>query len=209
MANLTKCEAATAIIVCAASVVVLATGIAHDDIGLKMAPSVWESLFKIAALIGAGVFFAFKACGGYNNLNLAVYPTSERMSKSSTEDFLSIHIVLEKGAAAAFSLEGVEVQLTSGGVPLSRKNLQVRRLPISEQGVIWSQEPSDRGHSEPLYVSPGDKLQLACFETVPSGEPCLIEILVFGRKRRRDAFLAQWRGTAVSLPIATAHLSPS
>ena len=64
MAYLTKCEAATAITVTAASVIVFGTGIGHGDIGLKMAPDVWESLFKVAAIIGAGVFFCLQGVRG-------------------------------------------------------------------------------------------------------------------------------------------------
>jgi hypothetical protein len=53
-----------------------------------------------------------------------------------------------------------------------------------------------------------ERMHFACFAEVPRGEPCLVEAIILGRKRLRrqnsrtsTGFLAQWRATAVSLPL--------
>lgn len=206
MARLTKCESATGLMVILSAAAVLCTLMFGGKDDWKDIISGWESFFKIAAILGTGVFFAFKACGGYNNLNLSMMPSAERRrcQNSESSDYLAVHVTLEKGPIASFSLEGAEVSFRSGSTTKFQK-IHVKRLPTGLDGVDWNpiaKMAEDNVQLEPLFISAGDKMQLACFETVSTTEPCIVDVVVFGRKRRAGAFKAQWRSSMVSLPLA-------
>jgi hypothetical protein len=172
---------------------------------MKELLSAWESVFKIGAVVGAGIFFAFKALGGYNNLNLSVMPSSRRVFRDEKMDHIEVHVVIEKGASSAFSMEGIVVLFTpQGGQPIGPIRMGTERLRL-ENGIPTMVQPlTPTADGEPLYVAPGDKMQFGCSAVVPGDLPCLAEIVVFGRRKRRGAFQAQWRASVVSLPDAVA-----
>ena len=207
MAKLTGGEKATGgfVLLCAAAICVsLFTGL-PSNAGDVM--SLWESLFKISAIIGAGVFFAFKAFSGFNNVNLSIMPTCRRVSRNAGEDYIEVHVIIEKGPTSAFSMEGAQARFQmyypasfSDSTPMN-----VFRIPIEGGVAKWDVRD---GTPEPLYISPGDKMQLGCIGIVPAKAPCVVEIIVFGRRRGRE-FQAQWRASAVSLPNAPSTSQPT
>jgi len=149
----------------------------------------WESLFKISAIIGAGVFFAFKALSGFNNLNLSIMPTCRRVSRNAGEDYIEVQVVIEKGASSALSLEGVQVRFRMDDRASSSDPtpMNVHRIPIKEGIARWDEISTRDGKPEPLYMSPGDKMQLGCTGIVPATEACVVEVIAFGRRRRQGS----------------------
>jgi len=205
MAKLTAGEVATGgvVLICAAVITVsLFTGLPSNTAAVM--PS-WDSLFKIIAIIGAGVFFAFKALSGYNNVNLSIMPTCRRVRHDAEQDYIEVHVMIEKGATSAFSLEGVQARFNMNDRASSSgpTSMNAHRIPIREGKAQWDELSLREGMPEPLYISPGDKMQFGCIGIVPAKAPLVVEIIVFGRRRGRG-FQAQWRASAVSLPNAPA-----
>jgi hypothetical protein len=172
----------------------------------------WSDAQAIATtfgILGAGGFFLFKAAYGYNNVNCSIGITCERQHKNGGTDFVSATVTIDKGPNTALSLLRGEVRFTAAGTS-QPVILHIHRLQASEGGqahlsVAWDVPAPERA----VFVSPGEKMHFACVAEVPRYEPCLVEAVVLGRKRlrrpttrARAPFLAQWRATAVSLPLS-------
>jgi hypothetical protein len=175
-----------------------------------------QAIATTLGILGAGVFFLFKAAYGYNNVNCSIGVTCERQHKDNGTDFVSATVTIDKGPNTALSLLRGEVQFSPADTA-QPVELRLHRLAVSEGGsglsVCWDVLAPERA----LYVSPGEKLHFACVAEVPRSEPCRVEAIVLGRKRlrrltawARSPFLAQWRATAVSLPLvdASADIAP-
>jgi hypothetical protein len=167
-----------------------------------------QATATVLAILGAGAFFLFKAAYGYHNINCSIGVTCDRQRKDTDTDFLKATVTLEKGPNTALSLLRGEVRFTPARTP-QPVELHLQRLSVTEDraGVLvvrWDTPAPERA----LFVSPGEKTHFACVAEVPCDEPCLVEAVILGRKRLRrraleggSRFLAQWRATAVSLPL--------
>jgi hypothetical protein len=161
----------------------------------------WQSVFTIIGLLGAGVFFAYKAWVGFNNLNLSISLSSDRKPASDESDYVAVTISIEKGANAAVSLLCVEVRFTPSLDDKQPRQIELHRLEVdaTRSTVDWTQKAENH---PALYVSLGERTQFASYCRVPLSEPCLVEVVIYGRKRLSNVqgFVAQWRGSVVSLP---------
>jgi hypothetical protein len=157
---------------------------------------------KTLAFLGAAAFFGYRAWVGFFNLNCAVTLRCDRARKSDSEDYLALTVVIEKGETAAMTLDDVEARFRVGEQDRIQM-LEVGRTLRSQasgQGATWVED-----HTHPnLYISPKDRIEVACLTAVPSREACLVDVVVRGRKRRGQGFRAQWRSSVVSLPPPTA-----
>jgi hypothetical protein len=171
----------------------------------------WFDAQAITATWGflcAGGFFLFKAAYGYNNVNCSIGVTCERQHRDGGTDFVSATVTIDKGPNTALSLLHGEVRFSAAEIS-QPVPLHLHRLKASEGGpaslsIAWDAPAPENA----LFVSPGEKMHFACFAEVPRDEPCLVEAIILGRKRLRrpnsrtsTGFLAQWRATAVSLPL--------
>ena len=72
---------------------------------------------KGLALLGAGLFFAWKVATGFNNQNLSLYVECKRVGKSTEADgadVVATTITVEKGTTSATTIEGLEIRFKWG-----------------------------------------------------------------------------------------------
>ena len=157
-----------------------------------------ETILKILALFGAGLFFAWKLTTGWLIPNVKLTATHSRTADTIGIDWLVVYVTVEKGSTDAIWLERASVRVSprSEGKdgPIHLGGFQ--RLRVVDGKVDWNAPDEDR---KEWPISPGETLQLATYLRVPSGEPVLIETAISGRRPWwRPDF--QWRATSVSLP---------
>lgn len=170
-----------------------------------------EAATTSLGIVGAGGFFLFKALYGFNNVNCSLTVTCERRHKDLNTDFVSATVAIDKGPNTALSLLRGEVRFTPAITPqpavLDLCRLQTKEDELRRSVVVWDISAPERA----LFVSPGEKMHFSCVAEVSRFEPCHIEAVLLGRKRLRRVrswgrtpFLAQWRASALSMPIANA-----
>ena len=179
---------------------------------------VLDLIIKLVALLGAGLFFLYKADSGFNNLNLSLFVDTSRShpgDESSGLDIVHCKITIEKGMIAALALEGLEARFVWGQKENEKTQVQIEicRLKIqpssdpTEPKVSWCRD-EDRPY---LYLSPGEKTSFECMALVPRNVICKVDVVAFGRRKvaarsarkwwPRRTFPAQWRASAVVLGL--------
>lgn len=166
-----------------------------------------ESILKIAALCGAGLFFAWKLSTGWLIANVQLTVTGSRMVDTTGVDWLAVAITVDKGSTDAIWLERASVKVSprieGDEGPIDLAGFQ--RLRIVDGKIDWS-APDENRKGWP--ISPGETLQLATYLRVPAGKPVLIEAAISGR-RPWWPYDFQWRATSVSLPRVPAPPPPT
>lgn len=157
-----------------------------------------ETSLKVLALLGAGVFFAWKLRTGWLIANVKLTVTGTREAKDETADFLAIALSVEKGSTDSVWLKHAAVRVTPQGeaaqTPMELGGF--RRLSLVKGKLDWNALDQRRTG---WAISPGEVLQIGTCCEVPASKPALIEAAIFAeRPLWWPGF--QWRATAVSLP---------
>jgi hypothetical protein len=167
--------------------------------------SIIDVIIKGIALLSGGVFFIWKALSGYNNQNLSLSLQCSRVAQHSDkeppDDLVLLTISIEKGTTSALALEGLEARFRWR---TAEDQLKVHRVGYLSPGHRPPDTPIPTRHSivEARHKSavpvsgPGEKTAFGCSTGVPSAVPCEVDVVAFGR-RRKSAFQAQWRASAV------------
>ena len=173
----------------------------------------WESVFTIVGIVAAGAFFAFKAWQGYNNKDLSLTLSAERRRLANGSDAIAAVLVLERGPNAAIALLGAYARFKCVGISEETLTpIDLYRVTIEGTGkrakVDW--EHPDRS-APALLMSPRERSQFACYSEVPGGVPCLVEVLITGRRRANSSreVLGQWRASLMVLPPEERDRSPA
>jgi hypothetical protein len=169
--------------------------------------SIWTTLKTIAELLAyaaALIFFIYKAASGYYKVNLSLKLTCRRQpSPGQGTDYLSVTATIKKGEVGAIVLYDVDARATYLGktrpVPPDPQQLPgVERLSYKGTRILWDKLAANRW----LNLPPGDEVQFSTLFEVDAQQPCLVEVVVFGRKRFWPAKTGQWRSSEVVLPYA-------
>lgn len=164
-----------------------------------------KDLAECLAFLSAGGFFAYKTGVGYLKVDLSLKAHCERRrhATSQSEDFLIIHLHLNKGPNGSLGLHDARALITNFNskttqevaFPGTRRS-SFKPAPDGESRVItWKQSDT-----EPLLrIVPNEQTDLAALCTVPADAICVIEVAVLG-KRDRSSRYAQWKASCVSLP---------
>ena len=178
--------------------------------------SILDLIIKGIALLSGGAFFVWKALSGYNNQNLSLSLQCSRVAQHSDkeppDDLVLLSISIEKGTTSALALEGLEARFSwiadedkPKHIMLDIYRQAIGPTPQSKRDTVLWQPDTSRPY---LYLAPGEKTSFGCSAAVPSTIPCQVDVVAFGR-RRKSAFQAQWRASAIvpMLPkkIATAE----
>lgn len=172
-----------------------------------------KNISEVIALLAAGSFFAYKAFFGYFRPNMSVKLDCTRhpVQGSNSDDYLVIKLTLIKGDRTTVYIHDAQARI----------KMPLRELPpVSFIGVDRRHIGSDPiatkagnalrkkriSWTEPAYVnpfiglSPGDSTEFSCYQIVPRGTPCEVEVVVVGQRERSEKSSPQWRASYVSVP---------
>lgn len=155
---------------------------------------------KVAALVGAGIFFVWKLLTGWLIINLKVSIKLDRLPKSRNADHLAITVLFEKGSTDSIWLQSVSARVKWPGhtdpKPIDMSE-EFRWLIVDQKGIGWDQHRDGYG---PIALSPGEAMSVARAATVPADVPLEVEVAAYGKRTFWPrGFL--WRTSAVSLPV--------
>lgn len=176
----------------------------------KLAAETIKTWVEIAAYVSALVFFLFKVFGGgYLTANVAmnVACSRQKAAKPPGEDYLSVNVTVKKGATRTIKLLCGAVRVRElGSGRFVEKALELKRIDYDRDrirkgdasGINW---PEVRRRYEFLYMPPGDESQFATILRVHNGEPCHVDVLIFGQSKLFKIKVSEWRASATSLPV--------
>jgi hypothetical protein len=161
---------------------------------------------QFAALLGAALFFGYKALTGYLRINLSLSIECQRQkNQTKGTDTLAIVVHLKKGENGSLTLHdaqarikyGEQIDLRSFG-GLERSSANTMNFGEGQRKTLdWS----SLDNSSPLLkLIPGEEVQLSIIHEVPTDAVCLIEVAVLG-ERTNSPSLGQWKASNVSLPL--------
>lgn len=159
------------------------------------------------AVIGALVFFLYRIVAGWLLVNLSVKLETQRISDAQgNDDHLVVNIALSKGKIDAARLLSAELRVqasdAAAGNPQTRKVSGIRRLRFSDSGPEWEGEDARNKY---LTLSSEETMYLAEHFRVKRGLVYRVDIVVQCDRFRERIFpsLAQWRSSAIVLPVAS------
>ena len=165
---------------------------------------------QIAALLGAGGFFAYKAISGYLRVNLTTFVSCTRQrAEDGTGDYLAIQLDLKKGPNGSVALHDVRALVKSakpedrdkpGVVLVFTGNSRLTFVPSadgSRRQVDWSQE----SRTSPLIkLVPDEETNMSVCCKVESEGVYSVEVAVLGKRVAGRKF-GQWKASCISLPV--------
>ena len=159
---------------------------------------------EVIAYGSAGVFLIYKTLSGYFITDLSLKISCKRFV-SADADNLSVTATLKKGEKGTIRVHDARVRLTnaSAGTALGEKTMVgTNRLSFTTDASERITATFNRDSKTPwLSLPPGDETQFAAYFDVPNGTPCLVEVVILGKKLWGGK-AAQWRASAVSFPKA-------
>lgn len=167
-----------------------------------------SNLAQIAAFVGAFVYFTFKVIEGQTSINMSLdIDIDRRRSPTTGQDYLGITLTLSKGVHGMLVIHRVEARVTSLIHEHEFDTVcafdSTRRIAIETdttkllQHVDWKSEDSD---VPCVRIGNNETIPFSAFVVVPSQLPVAVNVVVAGR-RFRSPMRAQWRASAVSMPI--------
>jgi hypothetical protein len=164
-----------------------------------MCISNWESAATIAAIVSTAGFFAWKVIAGWLIINLEIDLLIKRQLKPNGKDWLSIDLVLRKGATDGLWLKDIVVRIYDDkkGLINELKDIQeYKNLAVVENKLNWNIPPSKK---RKYTIAPGEVFRYGAIEEVDADKPLIIEGAVYGKRPFwRKGF--QWRASVTSLP---------
>jgi hypothetical protein len=176
----------------------------------KPAVEAVKAAVEIVAYLSALLFFLLKVYGGgYLTANLSINVACSRQKKPhpAGDDYLSVTATVKKGTARTIKLLCGAVRVRElGSGKSSEKSLELNRIDYDRKrilkgdanGIDWA---GVRAGYEFLFMPPGDESQFATVLSVKNGEPCQVDVLIFGRSKLLKIKTSQWRASATSLPV--------
>jgi hypothetical protein len=157
---------------------------------------------QFAALILAGLFFAYKLLTGWLMVNLSLSGNLERTTKGDGWDTVVVAITLTKGSLGSARIQSTEVRASWPGGSKSRALEGAWRLAVSSSsGVYTVNQPWERARKRPLYrLPPNESTVWSCVVDVPTGATCHIEAVVIGVQLPNWWHPGQWRCSLISAP---------
>ena len=179
-----------------------------------------KTLFEMAALVAALLFFIYKVIAGYLITGMALTISCKRAHGSPGHDHLAVVATLKKGKTGTLRLHDARARIISfGTAPHIPPRTQIKEMIGVERlafvkdkpkwpwiKTIWSwniRRKIDWAVSKSnqfLNLAPGDQAQFACVCDVPSSEPATVEVVVLAW-RWFSVKKSQWRSSTISLPI--------
>jgi hypothetical protein len=176
----------------------------------KPAVETIKATVEIIAYLSALVFFLFKVFGGgYLTANVAMNITCNRqmVPRPPGEDYLTVNVTVKKGATRTIKLLCGAIRVRElGSGRFVEKALELKRVDYDRDrilkgdcsGINW---PGVRRGYEFLYMPPGDESQFASVLRVHNGEPCQVDVLIFGQSKLFKIKVSEWRASTISLPV--------
>ncbi len=161
-----------------------------------------KDVTQAVAIVAGGIYFFSQVGKGFHVVDISISLVCKRRSEDTSNDFLSIEVVIEKGPRGSAEVSGVEVQVTQNNAPVVGSPCLLtgcRRLETKDDGRLKWGNYCGKDNAPFLNLTPGDRMQLATVFRVAKLQPCKIEAVLIG-KGWRDAPFSQWRAEAVSLP---------
>jgi hypothetical protein len=173
--------------------------------GLSLAD--WDHLAKVLALFAALAFFVYKVASGFMITNMSLKLVSLRRPATRDFDDVVTTVTLVKGDRGTVAIHDASARafMSSNQSPepvtlhstVRQSYSTSHKLGIQQLLINWKQQSSS---SPFLNLTPGDEMTLTAHHRVPIAEACRIDVVVLG-KRIRSPFVAQWRGSSISLPL--------
>jgi len=195
-----------------ASVVIGAVGHATPSEGVKNLSEIVKNGAQAFVWLAGGAFFGYKAFSGYQIMNLSVSVDASRSAdKDGGKDFLKVAVTLSKGDRGTVQLHNIKGRIRvregsaeEGGADPEELCFDAFRLdhewrPLRRTGRQLGTWESVNPRNSLLNLAPGESTIVSDYARVPSRVPCLIEVVVLGR-RRSGIQMGQWRASCVSLP---------
>ena len=170
---------------------------------LETAKSVGDA-FKVwaefVAYSSAGAFLIYKVLSGYFITDLSMKISCERFTRAPGTDYVAVTAILKKGDKGTIRIHDARVRITSDGKVVDEQEMKgVDRLSFTTDPDDRKRINFDRlAKKKWLSLPPGDETQFAGLCSAPQEVPCLVEVVILGRKLWGGK-VAQWRGSAVSL----------
>jgi hypothetical protein len=158
---------------------------------------------QFAALILAGLFFAYKLLTGWLMANLSLSRNLERTTKGDGGDRVVVAITLTKGSLGSAWIHSTEVRASWPDGSVSGTHEGTSRLEISKSsGVRTVNQPwQQAARKRPLYrLPPNESTVWSCVIDVPAEATCLIQTIVIGVQSPNRWQPAQWRCSLISVP---------
>ena len=165
--------------------------------------------------LAGGVFFGYKGFSGYQIVNLSVSVDAIRSAdKGSNNDILKVAVTLSKGDRGTVQLHNIKGRIRVKGrtreeadtvleeLSFDAFRLDHGRRPLRRTGRQLRTWDSVNRRNPLLNLAPGESTIVSDYARVPSETPCLIEVVVLGR-RRSGIQMGQWRASCVALPNDT------
>lgn len=175
----------------------------------------WDHLAKVLALLGALLFFSYKAFAGYHVTNMCLRLALTRQpSVDAEQDDVAISVMLTKGDRGSVAIHDAQALLVGPNNlnlgPFQLHSIDRWTFRTTTVGTVQVKKIIC-GHAAKqipyLNLTPGDEMTLSSYCQVPSTDPWRVEVVVIGRRHGpRFRFLseqgvAQWRGSSVTLPL--------
>ncbi len=159
-----------------------------------------KDIAQVLAWVAAALYFGYQAISGYFLVNVSLsVDTERRKSHNEDKDFLKVTVSVEKGDRGTLHLYDAKLRIRQNGEWHKPIDIEVVRFGhIQENGLTINFGKTVKDRS--LNITPGEKAIFAEWTEVDSDSPCLVEAHIMGT-RISSFYVAQWKTSAVSLPI--------
>lgn len=159
-------------------------------------------LFTTLGIIATAGFFGWKIFAGWLIINLEIDIECKRQTNNETEgkDWLSILLVLKKGATDGLWLKDIAVRMYGSNKQLIEEIKDIQEyndVTIKDDKLDWDNPPEKK---RKYTIAPNEVFRYGILREVEAGSPLIIEGAVYGRRPFwRKGF--QWRASVISMPV--------
>lgn len=169
------------------------------------------SVFQVIAILFAGAVFQEKLAQGYQIDNLAVSIDCERVKGSDNQpDFLGVCVHLSKGSRGTLQLHIADITIDYHGNPSPGPHklgcIERTRAKWNAKNLLRDPMGGSPEKYPWLNLAPHDKIHIGYHERIPSGVPCLIEVMIVG-VTQDEGSRCQWKASRACLPIPLGRVS--
>jgi len=168
---------------------------------------------EMIAYGSGGAFLIYKVLSGYFITDLSVKVSCERLPQTprgavgestigqGDEVLLAATAILKKGDKGTIRIHDAKVRISddAGKVLDEQRMIGIDRLSFTTNDDRMEIDFDRLSKTPWLSLPPGDETQFVGLCRVPSGQPCLVEFVILGRKLWGGK-TAQWRASTVSFP---------
>lgn len=159
-----------------------------------------DKSFTILAIIAAAGFFGWKIFAGWLIINLEIDIQLERQPKDSTEDWLSILLLLKKGPTDGLWLKDIVVRIYDNKKHLLQEIKDIQEynsVAITKNKLDWNKAPKNKTK---YTIAPNEVFRFGIIREIKADSPIIVEGAVYGKRPFwRKGF--QWRASVASLPV--------